>query len=150
MTPHRACVAVDERCTLVTVIAERRALSRKIDPLIQLFGRIKTGASTARKMSNKGLRQDQVLDIIGVRAITRSEVDYYRLADRIGDAFVTLKTEFDDYIEQPKANGYRSTHMTLVHPSGYPEEVQVRTRWMDEIWSRGAAGHARYKEASLG
>ena len=131
-------------------IAELRALSSKIDPRIRLSGRIKTSASMARKMATKGLRQDQVLDIIGIRAITRSEADCYRLADRIGDAFVTLKSEFDDYIDRPKANGYRSIHTTLAHPCGLPVEVQIRTRWMDDLCSHGAAAHARYKEASLG
>lgn len=150
MTLKLAREAAERRRTLITTMTELRALSSQLDPRIRLFGRIKTSASIARKMSIKDLCLDQVMDIIGIRVITLSEVDCYRLVDRIREAFVTVKSEFDDYIEEPKANGYRSIHTTIAHPSGFPVEVQIRTLWMDELCSRGAAAHDLYKEVSHG
>jgi (p)ppGpp synthase/HD superfamily hydrolase len=96
-------------------------------------------------MSLNDLGVHQVLDIVGIRAVTRYTDHCYQLVDLIHREFETLECEYDDYIAAPKTNGYKSIHTTVVSPWGFPVEVQVRTQSMHAFCERGPAAHARYK-----
>jgi len=131
---------------LVRTLAEVRALSWLVDPGIRWCGRIKSMASISAKMSINHVGVDQVLDVIGIRAITRHARDCYQLVNRIHREFEALDYEYNDYIAVPKRSGYRSLHTTVISPSGYPVEIQTRTRWMHALCERGPAAHSRYKK----
>ena len=56
----------------------------------------------------------------------------------------------DDYVSNPKPNGYRSLHSALrAGPSGEVAELQVRTHAMHHHAEHGAASHHAYKLAQL-
>jgi len=121
------------------------ALSSGVDPDILVSGRLKSFASVAQKMRRNGLAVHQVLDIIGIRTVTRCTADCYRLVRRIHSAFPVLAREYDDYIAVPKPNGYRSLHTTVITTFGHPVEIQIRTGRMDADSRRGPAAHFHYK-----
>ncbi len=101
--------------------------------------------SIREKVSRKNLALNEVMDIIGLRAIVPRTDDCYRLKDLIHDELMVLPDEYDDYIAQPKRNGYRSIHTTVIVPAGIPVEVQIRTEWMHEFCETGLADYWRYK-----
>ena len=137
--------ALAER-VLRTSLKRMAELSAGVDPGIEWCGRVKTHRSASRKRLRNGPGAHEILDVIGVRAVTVHVSDCYRLIRLIHSEFPVLENEFDDYIAAPKLNGYQSLHTTVSSPCGFPIEVQVRTRAMHAHAEGGAASHVRYKE----
>jgi GTP pyrophosphokinase len=58
----------------------------------------------------------------------------------------TVPKEFDDYIANPKENGYQSLHTVIIDAAGNRIEVQIRTHQMHDFAELGVAAHWSYKE----
>ncbi|MDZ7747494.1 MAG: bifunctional (p)ppGpp synthetase/guanosine-3',5'-bis(diphosphate) 3'-pyrophosphohydrolase [Halofilum sp. (in: g-proteobacteria)] len=114
----------------------------------EVFGRPKHIYSIWRKMQRKDLEQDELFDVEAVRVLVERVQECYTALGAVHARWPHIPKEFDDYIANPKDNGYQSLHTAIVGPSGRPVEVQIRTREMNEHAERGVAAHWLYKEGS--
>jgi GTP pyrophosphokinase/guanosine-3',5'-bis(diphosphate) 3'-pyrophosphohydrolase len=99
-----------------------------------------------QKTVRKGIRLEDVHDILGVRVILNTPQECYTVLGIIHSTFKPLPGKFDDYISLPKPNLYQSLHTTVVGPKGRMVEVQIRTWEMHERAEKGIAAHWAYKE----
>jgi len=92
----------------------------------EVSGRVKHIYSIYRKMKLKGLSFDQLYDIRALRILVNSSSDCYHVLGLVHGLWRYIPEQFDDYITNPKSNGYRSLH-TAVIAENKSLEVQIRT-----------------------
>nr|WP_241264152.1 bifunctional GTP diphosphokinase/guanosine-3',5'-bis pyrophosphate 3'-pyrophosphohydrolase [Bowmanella dokdonensis] len=109
-------------------------------------GREKHLYSIYRKMRNKELLFNEVMDIYAFRLIVESVDSCYRAIGAMHGLYKPIEGRFKDYIAIPRTNGYQSLHTSLVGPHGIPVEIQIRTLEMDHMADKGVAAHWLYKE----
>ncbi|MBE0366364.1 bifunctional GTP diphosphokinase/guanosine-3',5'-bis pyrophosphate 3'-pyrophosphohydrolase [Pseudoalteromonas sp. MMG013] len=110
-------------------------------------GREKHLYSIYRKMLNKELLFNEVMDIYAFRINVNSMDTCYRVLGVAHNLYKPIETRFKDYIAVPKTNGYQSLHTSLVGPHGIPVEIQIRTLDMDQMADMGVAAHWMYKKS---
>ena len=113
----------------------------------EIAGRAKHIYSIWRKMQRKGIGFSQVYDIRAVRILVPEIGDCYATLGLVHGLWRNIPNEFDDYIANPKENGYRSLHTAVIGPEGKILEVQIRTEQMDGEAELGVCAHWRYKGA---
>ncbi len=112
----------------------------------RVFGRPKHIYSIWNKMQKKHLTIEQLYDLLAVRVIVDKLSTCYETLGVVHSHWQIIPKEFDDYIANPKANGYQSLHTIVLDTQGNRIEVQIRTEAMDEFAEYGVAAHWRYKE----
>ncbi len=110
-------------------------------------GRLKDVASIHAKMQSHGVALDQIYDMIAFRVVIDGPPEAcYAALGVIHGAWRPVPSRFKDYLGNPKPNGYRSLHTTVIGPYGERMEVQIRTAEMDADAEYGISAHWRYKE----
>ncbi|AQZ93314.1 GTP diphosphokinase [Halopseudomonas phragmitis] len=111
----------------------------------EITGRAKHIYSIWRKMQRKGIDFSQIYDVRAVRVLVPLVRDCYTALGIVHSLWRHIPNEFDDYIANPKENGYRSLHTAVIGPEGKVLEVQIRTQAMHEEAELGVCAHWRYK-----
>ncbi|HEY50219.1 MAG TPA: bifunctional (p)ppGpp synthetase/guanosine-3',5'-bis(diphosphate) 3'-pyrophosphohydrolase [Dehalococcoidia bacterium] len=145
---------------IFTLLAARRAqrenfIAQVIDILkkelgkaglkAELSGRPKHIYSIHQKME-RGRDFNDIYDLLALRVLVNTVPDCYSAVGIIHSLWHPIPEEFDDYIANPKPNGYQSLHTAVMCFGTTPLEVQIRTREMNYDDEYGVAAHWRYKQ----
>ena len=147
------------QASLKRVRGNRKALVENIQSAIEarlqredisalVIGREKHLYSIYNKMRTKNKSFNEIMDVYAFRIIVENVDTCYRTLGAIHNLYKPMAGEFKDYIAIPKINGYQSLHTVVIGMHGVPIEVQIRTKEMDELASRGVAAHWLYKSVN--
>jgi GTP pyrophosphokinase len=113
-----------------------------------IYGRPKHLYSIWAKMHRKNMALHELADLLAVRIVVPKLSDCYDVLQLVHSKWQQLANEFDDYIANPKENGYQSIHTAIFGPGNQLVEIQIRTHEMHDFAEHGVAAHWRYKEGS--
>ncbi len=116
----------------------------------RVYGRQKQPYSIWRKLQRKSVQFSDLADIYAFRVIVNTPEECYRALGLVHQAWRCVPDQFEDYISNPKPNGYRSIHTTVIGPGNVRVEIQIRTDEMDRHAEVGVAAHWRYKNEAYG
>ncbi|MGE0830881.1 MAG: bifunctional (p)ppGpp synthetase/guanosine-3',5'-bis(diphosphate) 3'-pyrophosphohydrolase [Hyphomonadaceae bacterium] len=116
----------------------------------RVFGRVKQPYSIWRKLQRKSVQFSDLADIYAFRVIVPTADDCYRALGLVHQTWRCVPEALEDYISNPKPNGYRSIHTIVIGPGNVRVEIQIRTQEMDFTAEMGVAAHWRYKNSTYG
>jgi guanosine-3',5'-bis(diphosphate) 3'-pyrophosphohydrolase len=99
-----------------------------------------------QKYSAAGREFGEIQDLLALRVLVGSVSECYNAMGTIHNLWHPIPDTFDDYISNPKPNGYQALHTAVVCLGTTILEIQIRTREMHHIAEYGVAAHWRYKE----
>ncbi len=128
---------------------ETQSVNRKAsEDGVQIAGRAKHIYSIWRKMRRKEISFSEVHDVNAVRILVPSPADCYQALGIVHTRWHHIPREFDDYIANPKDNGYRAIHTAVNLEDGRVLEIQIKTYEMHRESELGVCAHWAYKDDS--
>jgi guanosine-3',5'-bis(diphosphate) 3'-pyrophosphohydrolase len=109
--------------------------------IYSIYHKIKKYAAVGRNFGD-------IHDLFALRVLVNDVSDCYKILGVIHNLWHPVTDEFNDYIANPKENGYQSLHTTVLTQGTVPLEIQIRTYEMHRISEYGIAAHWRYKEGA--
>ena len=139
--------ALKEIGTKLEILNDEFQHVHRYNPIEHIKSRIKTPESIVKKLKKNGYESTienmvkYVNDIAGIRIICSFTTDIYRIAEMLARQNDIKILSVKDYIQNPKASGYKSYHMIVSIPIFLSDriidakvEIQIRTVAMD-FWA---------------
>lgn len=139
--------AMMEIATKFNVLNEEFSLQYDRNPISSIKSRLKKVSSMKEKLEKNGYPftmesiENNLNDVAGIRIVCSFTDDVYMLADALVKQDDINVIARKDYIQNPKANGYRSLHLIVTVPIFLAHEkrmmkveIQLRTIAMD-FWA---------------
>ncbi len=143
-----------EREGFITEVSQK--LSQELDKAAikaKVYGRPKHIYSIYQKMGKydaRGKHFGDIHDLFALRLLVDSVSDCYKALGVIHNFWRPIPEEFNDFIANPKDNGYQALHTTVMCQGTTPLEIQIRTYDMHRVNEYGVAAHWLYKEGKAG
>ena len=154
---HEYSAAIKEVDTKIEILSEDFAVRHDYNPIHHIEKRLKTPQGIEDKLRRLQCEvsipsaRENILDIAGIRVVCNFVEDVYEVAHMLTSQNDIRVNTCKDYISNPKPNGYRSLHLSLMVPVflldgciEVPVEVQIRTVAMD-FWA-SLEHQLRYKK----
>lgn len=138
---------IDEITTKIEILQEEFTHLHDYNPIEHVSSRVKSPESIYAKIQKRGFDssiesiRENVTDLAGVRVSCSFTSDVYRVFDMLSSQSDITVLEVEDYIHDPKPNGYRSLHSLISIPVHLSDrvidvvvELQLRTVAMD-FWA---------------
>ena len=122
----------------------------------RIISRVKTPYSIWNKMQKKHVAFEDIFDILAVRIIFEPHEDRdennecFNIYIALTKLYNAHPDRLRDWVNKPRANGYKALHATFMSQRGEWIEVQIRSEKMNEVAERGIAAHWKYKDAGSG
>lgn len=139
--------AIDEVTTKISILRQEFEEAHDHSPIEHVRSRLKSPESLFAKMARIECDptleniEREIRDIAGVRVVCPFVSDVYWISDMLTSQPDVTVLEVEDYIAEPKRNGYRSLHQIIEIPvflsdrtEHVPVELQIRTIAMD-FWA---------------
>ncbi len=97
------------------------------------------------KYSAIGRNFGDIYDLLALRVLVGTKDECYSAMGIIHNLWRPLPGTFDDYISNPKPNGYQALHTAVMCMGTNRLEIQIRSREMHQVSEYGAAAHWSYK-----
>lgn len=138
---------ISELMTKVNILKDEFTHINQYSPIEHVTSRVKSPDSILRKAQRLNIPltiddiSKNIFDIAGVRITCSFISDTYRIAEMLTSQTDLRVIEREDYIADPKPNGYKSLHLIVEVPvfmsdrvRHVPIELQIRTIAMD-FWA---------------
>lgn len=133
-------------------ITEFEKITNILDYKPKIFGRIKSKYSMYNKLKKlekegESTALSKIKDRIAISIITKDKDDCFLLKLALEEKVKINETETDDYINNPKPNGFQALQMSISYPQikDIFIELQILTHKMYYINTYGPASHIAYK-----
>ena len=114
--------ALKEVNTKLEILNDEFQHVHQYNPIEHIKSRLKSAESIVKKLKRYGYETsiqnmvEYVNDIAGIRVICSFTSDIYRLADILAHQSDLKVISIKDYIQNPKASGYKSYHLIVTVP----------------------------------
>jgi len=115
----------------------------------EISGRPKHIYSIYHKMNryaSQGKHFDDIYDLLALRVLVDTLPDCYSAVGIIHSLWRPIPEAFDDFIANPKPNGYQALHTAVMYQGTTPLEIQIRTKDMHHVAEYGVAAHIHFEE----
>ena len=119
-------IYIASACASITYGLKEQGIEAKV------YGRPKHIYSIIKKMRDKDIGFEKVLDIRAFRILVDSVPNCYAALSWAHSQYAPMVEEFNDYIARPKSNGYQSLHTVVRDAQQKAIEIQIRTQSMHD------------------